>query len=150
MRTFAWLAGLIVVGIVVALVGLYFWGEYTGDNEVRRLEAQAAHLRAQAAAVSAAADLERATGEAALKASQGAAIRAPAAAAARVVDSQRRVVALYGYLTPALVVVVVALAALGGGAIGCLLVLAFVDWQRKKAATQPPTRERLSIPAELW
>lgn len=142
MKAFAWFAGLVVVGVVAALVGLYFWGEYTGENEVRRLEAQAAHLRAQAAAVEAAANLEAAQGEAALKGAQGDAIRAPAEAAARVVDSQRRVVAFYGYLTPALVAGIVMLAGLGGGAIGCLLVLAFVDWQRKKTATQSPKRER--------
>ena len=116
---------IVVVTAGLAILVLNAWDSWTGQLEIRRLEAQAA-------ADAAAAGLERASGERAFKTAEGAAIQALAEAAAGAVRAQTRILTYYGILTPGGIFLAVVGMAIGAAGIGAVAAIGMM-WHLEKA-----------------
>jgi hypothetical protein len=98
---FAGICILLLAIVGAALYGLsYAWTDFTGQMEMRRLEAEAEQARAEADRAREQAGLVQAEAARELARGEADAIRAPAEAAAKAVNRQSAIMFYWGALTP--------------------------------------------------
>jgi hypothetical protein len=98
---FAGICILLLAIVGAALYGLsYAWTDFTGQMEMRRLEAEAEQARAEADRAREQAGLVQAEAARELARGEADAIRAPALAAAKAVNRQSAIMFYWGALTP--------------------------------------------------